>query len=289
LAAGLVAALVATTGAAFVAPSPAAAVSPVTQVQYLNASTGSDSVVFKEVTVSCPAGQQVIGGGYRLRGASGSVVLDDFIPTSTAVTVSAGEIIDPGQPSGTTADWSITATAVCADPLPGLEIVVQPSEFNRGTAREVSAICPFGKRVIGAGASLANGFGQISTARLEIFDNHTTAAAIDDENGYSGNWSITAYAICVNTFAGVHIVRAASVTGFNSTSPKTAIVGCDASTKPVAAGWALDWGGRPADQVLNAFADISAGGGVVSLGVEDANGFSGSWTNNAIAVCVDNF
>jgi hypothetical protein len=217
------------------------------------------------------------------------VVLDDFIPTSTAVTVSAGEIIEPGQSSGTTANWSIAATAVCADPLPGLEIVSQTSEFNRGTARQVSAICPFGKRVIGAGASLSNGFGQISTASLEIFDNHTTAAAIDDENGYSGNWSVTAYAICVDTFAGVHIVRAASASGFNSTSPKTAIVGCDSAARPVAVGWALDWGGRSAEQVLNAFADISVGGGVVNLGVEDADGFGGNWTNNAIAVCVDNF
>jgi len=158
----------------------------------VSASTGSDSVVYKSVTVSCPAGMQVVGGGYSLPGALGSVVLDDFIPTATSVKVGAGEVVGPGEPSdGTTANWSVTATATCANPLPGWQISEHTSVFAPGTSRIVSATCPIGEQAIGAFASLTNGWGQISIDALLLNNppgqaGWAQANATDDEDGYSG-------------------------------------------------------------------------------------------------------
>jgi hypothetical protein len=149
LATGLLAA------AAAVLATPSLAAAAVPGLQYINASTGSDSDVYKSVDVTCPVNQVVRGGGYQLIGGEGSVVLDDFIPSGRTLHVGAGEVVEPGEPAdGTTANWKIVATAVCADVIPGWEIVTRVSEFNTGTARQVDAICPFGKRVVGGGASL---------------------------------------------------------------------------------------------------------------------------------------
>jgi len=105
-------------------------------------------------------GKRVVGGSYDLEGAAGSVVLDDFIPTTDHLTVGAGEVVGPGEPAdGTTANWQVKAIVACATPPPGLEIVVSTSAFGPGTSRPVQANCPSGKILISAGVSLRlNGF-----------------------------------------------------------------------------------------------------------------------------------
>src|SRR5882724_10560019 len=59
---------------------------------FISGETNFDSTVYKSVRVFCPSGLQVIGGGYKLVGAEGAVVLDDFIPSADNLLVGAGEI-----------------------------------------------------------------------------------------------------------------------------------------------------------------------------------------------------
>src|SRR5438270_218856 len=85
---------VGTIAATFMAPAaPAAASLP--GLQYVSASTGSDSTVYKSVNVFCPSGLTIVGGGYQISGPDGAVVLDDFIPSPNGdhLTVGAGEIV----------------------------------------------------------------------------------------------------------------------------------------------------------------------------------------------------
>jgi hypothetical protein len=282
--AGLATGLIAAATAVLATPSPAAAAVP--GLQYITASTGSDSTVYKSVDVMCPGNQVVLGGGYQLLGGEGSVVLDDFIPSARSMHVGAGEVVGPGEPAdGTTANWRIVATAVCADFIPGWEIVTRVSEYNTGTARQVDAICPFGKRVVGGGASLANGWGQISIKSLDLNDNYTEAAAIDDEDGYSGAWSITAYAICANPLPGIQ--HAVWGTASDSVSPKTSTATCTGGTRALSAGWQLRWPlNAPQEQVLNTSAFIASGGiGVTTIEYEDDTGFSGTWGELTQTIC----
>src|SRR5947208_8725279 len=84
----LVAGVVLAATAVTAAPASAAVPGLVT----VTAVTGLDSTVYKSVRVFCPSGLKVIGGGYSLNGADGSVVLDDFIPSADSVLVGAGEV-----------------------------------------------------------------------------------------------------------------------------------------------------------------------------------------------------
>jgi hypothetical protein len=277
-------ALVATAGLVGITPTAAAAAVP--GLLTVTASTGSDSNVYKSVQVFCPVGRVVVGGGYDLIGAEGSVVLDDFIPSASGLLVGAGEIVGPGEPSdGTTASWRIQATAVCANPVPGYTIVSAVSTFNPGKARAADAFCPTGTVAIGNGASLSNGFGQISIEDNERFDAYVQAVAVDDEDGYSGSWSITAYAICATPLPGLRTVIGAS--SFDSSSPKVAFAPCPGGQVLLGGAWSLGASGTTvAEQLLNT--RISIGGNTLTgFASEDANGYSGTWTSRSYATCAD--
>jgi hypothetical protein len=259
---------------------PASAAVP--GLQYITMSTVSDSSVYKTITVPCPSGLQAIGVGYEFVGATGSVVLDDFIPNATSVTVGAGEIVGPGEPSdGTTQNWRIKATAICANPLPGLQIVSNTSFFGPGGSRQVFADCPVGKRVVGSGAALSQGFGQVSIRALGIAGTFVVADAIDDEDGYSGNWSITAYAVCANAVPGLQIITGS--TANDSSDIKHASANCPPDKKVLGVGWALN----PGDQMYAHSTFLGIGGSNTMLLVEDANGFGGNWNASAISICAD--
>jgi hypothetical protein len=283
---GLAATLLAVVAAMVVAPAPASAAVP--GLVYVTAATGFDSNVYKSVRVFCPAGTQVIGGGYELIGGEGSVVLDDFIPSATSVLVGAGEIVGPGEPAdGTTEFWQARATAVCANPLPGYSIVSGSSTFSAGASKSASAFCPSGVP-IGAGASLSNGFGQVSINALSIFSTSAAAAAGQDEDGYSGSWSVTVYTICANPLPGLSNVFANSATNSDVTHGATAV--CAAGKRPTGGGWQVSQSSGGARQAFNAELFVNGDPAFPNFTVraaEDANGFSGNWSASVQAICAD--
>jgi hypothetical protein len=278
--------VLALTGALLTVPGSASAAVP--GLTYVNATTAYNSNVHKSVTVSCPAGTEVVGGGYDLIGAEGSVVLDDFIPNGPSLTVGAGEVVGPGEPSdGTTASWEVTANAVCAVPPPGYQVISGTSAFTRSSSQFASAVCPAGLTAIGAGASLANGWGQISIQGVLRFDTGVDVAAVDDEDGYSGNWSITAYAICISgRLPGLQNVNGSPAVA-DSSFIKTATAYCPAGQQALGAGW---WNFNDSinvdEQVLNIHANVWSGG-VTGIASEDADGYGGNWSFTTIVTCAD--
>jgi hypothetical protein len=123
---------------------------------------------------------------------------------------------------------------------------------------------------------------------LTFNTNSVSAGAVDDEDGYSGSWSVTAYAICANPLPGLQVVAAFSA--FNSDFFKAPTAFCPAGTQVLAAGWSVFNGAVATEQLLNIHADISGGGpspGVTGFGSEDANGYSGNWQMFAEAMCAN--
>jgi hypothetical protein len=80
--------------------------------------------------------------------------------------------------------------------IPGLQIVKTPSVDNSANAKSVTASCPFGKRVIGAGADLDNGVGNVMIDDLIPNPTSVKVSAYEDDNGAPTVWRINAYAIC---------------------------------------------------------------------------------------------
>jgi len=251
--------------------APASAAVPGLQV--VSATSVLDSNTLKAVTATCPSGKRVVGTGFHLLGGQGDVILDDLRPTATTVTVQAGEDQD-----GTTANWKITALAVCANPLPGLEIVTVTSAFGQSTSKGAFAFCPSGKQLVGTGAELTNGFGQVSIGNLTVSQNTTSAFGIDDQDGYSGGWSVTAYAICANPLPGLTIATGASQ--FDSSTQKIASANCPAGKKALGLGWGMGGDGQT---YLN-FAGIGDTG-VTLVANEDDDGYFDNWQMNPAVIC----
>src|SRR6266487_21850 len=171
--------------------------SSVPSAQVTSALTAFDSTPEKTVAAACPSGKRVSGGGGRVNAAQ-HVVLTRLQPVHSSMgdrfVVSASE-----DETGFAGSWAAQAYAICADPLPGLEIV-SASAPGSGFFTGVSASCPAGKSAIGAGGLIAGGQGQVALDTLgegSSLSFRTTAAGTTDLNGFAGTWSVTAYAVCM--------------------------------------------------------------------------------------------
>ena len=106
-----------------------------------------------------PRIKRVVGTGYRITGNTpGNIVVDHMVP-STPTSVSVRGIEDDNGTSGT---WSVSARAVCANPLPGHRSVTATTATDSSNPKVVTATCPFGKQVIGTSAAISGGAGEVS-------------------------------------------------------------------------------------------------------------------------------
>ena len=128
--------------------------------------TTNDSAPFgyKRIDASqaaCPSGKKLLGAGAEIGAGpgpapAGEVLIDDLTPNSTltGVSVTAWEDLDR-----TAANWSLNVWYVCANPVPGLELVASTSYLNSYSYKSATATCPKGKKVLSAGGDLTSGQG----------------------------------------------------------------------------------------------------------------------------------
>jgi hypothetical protein len=166
-------------------------------LELVTAASASNSTD-KSVVATCPSGKRLLGNGAEITGAAGEVLLDGQLPNDarTAVTVNARE-----DQSGTAADWSLTAYAICAAPQVGLERVRVTGASDSTAHKLVTAPCPAGTSVVGVGGTINSPNGQVVLDGLYPDSGLTSAKidAVEDADGNSANWSLTAYAMCAAT------------------------------------------------------------------------------------------
>lgn len=174
--------------------SPASAAIPGLQ-RLVTTSPSNSTGNPKAASATCPAGKNVIGLGGYVTGGNGQVVLTELLPDAMSAKVRAVAYEDA---SGYDGDWSVTAVAVCADPPPGLQRVSTQSPGD-SDAKEWTVTCPNGKKILGLGGRL-NGFeGRILLDALQPFGGVSGQLhASEDAAGLSGNWSVTAVAMCAD-------------------------------------------------------------------------------------------
>ena len=156
--------------------------------------TSPDNSFDKAIKAQCPAGKQLVGAGVETNGGNGRVAIDDLIPSIVNGTVNVFGI-EIG--NGTTDNWRITAHAICADPIPGLELrqlQSGPLSSNQGVVLSCSA----GKHVLGLGGEITSGLGEV------VMDDMTPNATLtgvsigarEVQGGTTSAWKIRGYAIC---------------------------------------------------------------------------------------------
>jgi hypothetical protein len=234
----------------------------------------------KSVTVSCPAGKQVLGAGGDIDGGSGEVVMGIVRPNAALTSVTVQGLEDQ---NGTTANWTATAYAICATPPPGLERVLVPSPTD-SLDKSVPATCPAGKRVVGAGGDITGGGGQV--ALNDIIPNSAltsvTVTGLEDQDGTTSDWSVGAYAICANPVAGRERVAIASAT---DSSDKNVGAPCPTGKQVTGVGAQLSGGGGQV--VLNEVQPNFSLTGAAAIGREDEDDTASNWSVTAFAICAN--
>jgi hypothetical protein len=234
----------------------------------------------KSATARCPFGKRVIGTGVDIDNGVGDVIIDDVIPRSTSVKVTAYED-DNGAPT----IWRINAYAICAYPLPGLEIVKKPSSDSSSGPKSIAAKCPAGEQVVGTGADIDNGVGDVLIDDLIPRSTSVTVTAYEDDNGAPTIWRINAYAICAYPPPGLRVVQLpknapAVVT---SADPKSMSATCPFPKRLTGLGGQIT-GGLGQVAIDDLIPNTTTNRATVK-GYEDDNGTTSNWWLRAYAIC----
>ncbi|MGH7359125.1 MAG: hypothetical protein ACREJR_09950 [Candidatus Rokuibacteriota bacterium] len=238
-------------------------------VKILPAPNVSDSTQF--LGRHCPRTKQSLGGGAEVTYGSpggapfGQIVLNRLVPgvfdaERDGVTVRGFEDQD-----GTPLNWGLTTQVICALPLDGDELLpfIRPANDSAplGYKRidDSDAHCSAGKKLVGFGAEITDGFGPSPDGEVIIDDltpnsslTGVSVTAFEDLDGTDAYWGIAAWIRCADPLPGLQLV--ASTTFHNSFWYKQAIATCPAGKKMLAAGGDLT---RGSDQG----GDISGGNG----------------------------
>ena len=256
--------------------SPAAAQVAGRDVVTVNTALTSDN---KSITANCDSGQRVIGGSAWLVRADGDVRIVDMIPRTDYLYVFAREDED-----GTSASWQLFASAVCADPIPGMDIVERTSTVSSDPWNSVAADCTGGDQLLGTGYRVNNGNGQVGLDDLKVTSStRLTVWAYEDGAGYGSNWSVTAFAVCAPAPAGLEIVSEEST----GTSDDTAALGafCPNGKVTLGGGGQVDGGGG---QVI--IDDLYKSEDEYRIrAYEDDDGTNNVWHLHAYAICANEF
>jgi hypothetical protein len=225
----------------------------------------------KTATASCSAGKQVVGVGGEITGAAGEAWLDDLRPNPALTSVTVQGVEDE---TGTAESWSVTAYAICANPVAGLyRLAVETSSTS--ASKHITPVCPTGTRLLSVGGELFGGAGRMLTSLGPFdFEGLTTfqVHASEDHNGTSSSWLLRAFGICAHSSK-----RLVGTSTYDSSQSKGAFnLNC-----------------APSMQATGFGVDITGGGGQVQPTMhtpgyeawEDTNGYSGSWSVSGFTIC----
>jgi hypothetical protein len=196
-------------------------------LQLVTATSPVDSNA-KSAVATCPSGTRLLGGGAETTGASGQVLLTGIRPTALT-TVTAGAREDP---TGTSANWSVTAYAICSTAA-GVRTISAASSSDSGANKVATATCPPGMSVVGTFGAINSSAGHVVLDAIFPDAGLTSAniSAFEDATGTTASWSLTAYAICAASARLTTFTPSRGAVRFDSVG-----AGCPAGTSTVGVG-----------------------------------------------------
>lgn len=258
---------------------PSAASAAVPGLERVVMASESDTFAVKFQSARCPSGKLLLSSGGDITGGLGAVTMGLRPgPVNTSVVAVENRV-------GTFADWFIRAYSICADPLPGLQIVQVDGPSNSKDNKHITAACPPGKRLVGAGGDTPrNNVDQIVNGLIPNPELTKVIVRGAERDRTTDDWFVRAYAVCANPLPGLELVARASA--LDSTSSKVARATCPADKALVGlSGWIS--GGLPiaGQVVLDDLTPNAQLSGVTVTGREDQDGTAGDWRAHAYAIC----
>ena len=234
----------------------------------------------KGVVATCPAGKRVLGAAGGMSGAPGQLLLDGIKPDSglTTVTVNAYE-----DQTGTAASWTVTAHAICANPVAGLQRLFATSAASSSQNRVQTKPCPAGRQLLGIAGEINSSNAQVVLDAIYTTDATASTAgfaAWEDATGNPANWSVTVYAICAIT------AQRITETGTEVNGYAGAAIDCPAGQELTGGGAEIIGGfGQAFLQAFGVMLDAITSLGTPVSAYEDATGTSNAWSVRGHAIC----
>jgi hypothetical protein len=70
------------------------------------------------------------------------------------------------------------------------------SASNSTTPKTVTVDCPGGRKVLSGGHSYTTGTASVAVSQSEATDDDTWTVTAEELDGFAGNWSVQAFAVC---------------------------------------------------------------------------------------------
>ncbi|WP_157437403.1 hypothetical protein [Actinoplanes subtropicus] len=153
-------------------------------------------------------GECVVGAGARGGGAAaghqrrGEGILDTVAPPAPVGGPATSVLVEADESDPLAGDWNVTAFAICADPLSGQQVVA--ASTASGSANDGARADCTGQVATGSGAEIVGVVGEVVIDNAYPIDGSAVSAPTattvygQEEDGTTGSWYITAYALCAD-------------------------------------------------------------------------------------------
>jgi hypothetical protein len=168
-------------------------------------------------------------------------------------------------------------------PVGSVIVVSQSSGFSTGSSKTTTALCPADRpRVLGGGFTTTGTHLVVNQAQPlagSPRDSYQVTAGFD-QVGTTASWQLLVYAYCSSAAPGWQIVPATSTSTSDAFNEVAAA--CPSGKEIVGTGGRIT-GGAGQVELVTQTGGLNRG---VAGGLEDLDGFGGSWSATAYAVCV---
>jgi hypothetical protein len=250
---------------------------PIAGLERVLGTTTTGSEAFKSAGAQCPAGKTLVSPGGTIDSPNGQILFDGMFPGAelTGSAFSAGE-----DETGNSADWNVTAYAVCAASVGRFSSATERTITDSATANRA---CPPGTDGTGVGGEVSGALGQAWLRRLFIGDLGTdfmNAMGAADETGVASPFAVTTHGLCATAIAGRQLIVAEGAS--NSTASKTSVAACPEGLRVLGAGASVS---EPHQVTIDGMRPDPTLAFVTASAREDRTGFSGTWSVTAYAIC----
>ncbi|WP_336213866.1 hypothetical protein [Nonomuraea sp. LPB2021202275-12-8] len=248
-----------------------------------------DSAQTKSARADCPFGKVVIGAGGGLSAVNPHLVLNGIKVSDTLRHVEAGGWEDE---NGTTANWMAFATAICADPLPGLEKVTVRSPYDSKPVKTLSTGCPDGKEILSVGWEIDSAPSQAWLSWLSVYEGRPAygirsrafMSASEDQTGYDLDWWIHLHLLCAFPPPGLDWVRTGGLP--DSTPYKTVEPVCPQGKRVIGVAGTMETDGARSQLGIRQL-EVGSSRSAFVTASEDHDGTTDIWQLVGQAACVD--
>jgi hypothetical protein len=192
---------------------------------------------------------------------------------------------------GLSGSLAISATPAAAA-VPGLIRVSSISGSTPHDSKVMVVACPAGKKLVGSGARITGGLGEVVLTSLQPNGSPTVAptsvtAIAQEADPISRNWSLTVYGICANPLPGLVRISATSVDN-QSEDFKGAAAVCPTGKRMVSSGFSI--GLAQGQATVRSVLPVGTAPGdpvpyYASVAAAESDLYSGNWSLIAYAIC----